>query len=228
MTQIKSEQMFAFGRKVWYTKLDKLLLCGGDMELNQREQKTLDYIIQTINERGYSPSVRDIRAAVGYKSTSTVYECIKKLEALGYVQKEGGKSRTIRVDGASAPSLKVPVLGRVAAGEPLLAEQNYDGYVSFIADSIGCSQSNLFALRIKGDSMIEAGIMDGDIVIVDRREYAENGEIVVAMIDESATVKTFYREDGRFRLQPENASLEPIYADEVAILGKVVASMRLY
>lgn len=198
------------------------------MNLTPREQKTLDYIIATINEKGYSPSVRDIKAALDYKSTSTVYSCLKKLEMMGCIQKEGGKSRTIRVDGMSGLEGRVPVLGRVTAGIPILAEENYDGYVSFIADSIGLVQSNLFALRVVGDSMIEAGIMDGDTVIVDRREYAENGEIVVAMIDDSATVKTFYREDGRYRLQPENSALEPIYAEHVIILGKVVASMRLY
>ena len=109
-----------------------------------------------------------------------------------------------------------------------LAEENFDGYVSFVADSVGLTQSNLFALRVSGESMINAGIMDGDIVIVDRREYAENGEIVVAMIDDSATVKTFYREEGRYRLQPENPTMEPIYTQQVIILGKVVASMRLY
>ena len=198
------------------------------MNLTPREQKTLDYIVETINEKGYSPSVRDIKSALDYKSTSTVYSCLKKLEMLGCIQKEGGKSRTIRVDGASAPVGCVPVLGRVTAGSPILAEENYDGYVSFVADSVGLVQSNLFALRVSGDSMIEAGIMDGDTVIVDRREYAENGEIVVAMIDDSATVKTFYREDGRYRLQPENSSLSPIYTDQVVILGKVVASIRLY
>lgn len=198
------------------------------MNLTPREQKTLDYIIETISEKGYSPSVRDIKSALDYKSTSTVYSCVKKLEMLGYIQKEGGKSRTIRVDGLSNYEGRVPVLGRVTAGMPILAEENYDGYVNFIADSVGLVQSNLFALKVVGDSMIEAGIMDGDTVIVDRREYAENGEIVVAMIDDSATVKTFYKEDGRYRLQPENSSLEPIYSDQVSILGKVVASIRLY
>lgn len=198
------------------------------MNLTPRDQKTLNYIIETINEKGYSPSVRDIKAALGYKSTSTVYACLKKLEMLGCIQKEEGKSRTIRVDGATSPGNRVPVLGRVTAGMPILAEENFDGYVSFVADSVGLTQSNLFALRVSGESMINAGIMDGDIVIVDRREYAENGEIVVAMIDDSATVKTFYREEGRYRLQPENPTMEPIYTQQVIILGKVVASMRLY
>lgn len=198
-------------------------------DLTPRERKTLDYIIETISEKGYSPSVRDIKGALGYKSTSTVYSCLQKLELYGYIQKEDGKSRTIRVDGVSAASgMRVPIIGRVTAGVPVLAEENFDGYVDFIADGTGCAQSNLFALRVSGESMIEAGIMDGDVVIVDKRDYAENGEIVVAMIEDSATVKTFYRENGGYRLQPENCELEPIYTDEVIILGKVVACIRLY
>lgn len=197
------------------------------MKLTPREQKTLDYIIDTINRKGYSPSVRDIMAAVGYKSTSTVYNCLQKLELFGLIQKEEGKSRTIRVDPMS-PGLKIPVVGRVTAGLPILAEENYDGYIGFVADSIGCAQSNLFALRVIGVSMVEAGIMDGDVVIVNKQDYAENGDIVVAMIDDSATVKTFYRENGGYRLQPENHELEPILTDHVQILGRVVASMRTY
>ena len=198
------------------------------MKLTSREQMTLDYIIETINEKGYSPSVRDVMAAVGYKSTSTVSSCLQKLEAMGYIQKEGGKSRTIRVEGVSANANRVPILGRVTAGLPILAEENFDGYVNFVAESVSVPQAELFALRVSGESMIEAGIMDGDVVIVHRREYAENGEIVVAMIDDSATVKTFYKEDGGYRLQPENSTMQPIYTDRVTVLGKVVASMRLY
>ena len=198
------------------------------MKLTSREQMTLDYIVETINEKGYSPSVRDVMAAVGYKSTSTVYSCLQKLEALGYIQKEGGKSRTIRVEGVSAIGNRVPILGRVTAGLPVLAEENFDGYVNFVSENVNVPQAELFALRVSGESMIEAGIMDGDVVIVHRREYAENGEIVVAMIDDSATVKTFYKEDGGYRLQPENSTMQPIYTDCVVILGKVVASMRLY
>lgn len=197
------------------------------MKLTPREQKTLDYIIDTIDQKGYSPSVRDIKTSVGYRSTSTVYGCLQKLELLGLIHKEDGKSRTIRVD-PSLPRLKVPVVGHVTAGTPILAEENYDGYISFVADSVGCAQSNLFALRVSGVSMIDAGIMDGDIVIVNKQDYAENGEIVVAMIDDSATVKTFYRENGGYRLQPENSTMQPIYTDHVQILGRVVASMRTY
>ena len=197
------------------------------VKLTEKEQRTLDYIIDIIVNNGYSPSVRDIRDAIGYKSTSTVYSCLKKLESAGYIQKEGGKSRTIRVEGTLCGT-KIPILGKVTAGTPILAVENYDGYVDFAANSIGCNQKNLFALKVSGVSMIEAGIMDDDIVIVNRQNYADNGDIVVAMIDEAATVKTFYKEDGRYRLQPENKDLKPIYADDVVILGRVVACMRTY
>ena len=197
------------------------------VKLTEKEQKTLDYIIDIIVNNGYSPSVRDIRDAIGYKSTSTVYSCLNKLEAAGYIHKEDGKSRTIRVDG-SLSGTKVPLLGRVTAGAPILAVGNYDGYIDFAANSIGCNQKNLFALKVSGVSMIEAGIMDGDIVIVNSQNYADNGDIVVAMIDDSATVKTFYKEDGRYRLQPENKDLKPIYADDLVVLGRVVACMRTY
>ena len=197
------------------------------VKLTEKEQKTLDYIIDVIVNNGYSPSVRDIRDAIGYKSTSTVYSCLNKLEAAGYIQKEDGKSRTIRVDG-SLSGTKVPLLGKVTAGTPILAIENYDGYVDFVANSIGCNQKDLFALKVSGVSMIEAGIMDGDIVIVNSQNYADNGDIVVAMLDDEATVKTFYKENGRYRLQPENKALQPIYADTVIILGRVVACMRTY
>lgn len=196
-------------------------------KLTEKEQKTLDYIVDVIMNNGYSPSVRDIKDAIGYKSTSTVYACLNKLESAGYIQKEEGKSRTIRVEG-SLFGTKVPILGKVTAGVPILAVENYDGYVDFVANSIGCSQKNLFALKVNGVSMIEVGIMDGDIVIVNRQNYADNGDIVIAMLDEEATVKTFYKENGKYRLQPENKDLQPIYSDNVVILGKVVASMRVY
>lgn len=197
------------------------------VKLTEKEQETFDYIVDVIVNNGYSPSVRDIKDAIGYKSTSTVYSCLNKLEAAGYIQKEGGKSRTIRVIGSLLGN-KVPLLGKVTAGTPILAVENYDGYVDFVANSIGCNQKDLFALKVSGVSMIEVGIMDGDVVIVNSQNYADNGDIVVAMIDDEATVKTFYKENGRYRLQPENRDLKPIYTDHLVILGRVVASMRTY
>ena len=199
------------------------------MKLPEVEQSTLDYIIETIDEKGYPPSVRDIQRALGFKSTSTVYNCLQRLEAEGYIHKEGGKSRSIRVLKMSDwTKTKVPIIGKVTAGVPILDDENYEGYVNFVADSIGCDQSNLFALKVSGPSMIEAGIMDSDVVIVDRRDWAMDGDIVVAAFGDEVIVRTFYREPGRFRLQPENRLLSPVYVQELSILGKVVACMRIY
>ena len=199
--------------------------------LNDRERAILEYIAETVNEKGYSPSVRDIKAALNIKSTSTVHTYLQRLEERGFLVKEGGKSRTLRV-GPSYPGkmqsvAQVPILGRVTAGMPILATENFDGYVEFPTVS-GKIRDNLFALRVSGTSMIEAGILDGDIVVVEKRSFAENGDIVVALIGEEATVKTFYKEHGHYRLQPENSTMEPIIVNEVDILGKVCAVQRIY
>lgn len=197
------------------------------MELNAREKQVYDYISETLRQQGYAPSVRDIRDALGFKSTSTVHMYIQRLVNMGLIVKDEGKSRALFVDGMTS-SDSVPLLGRVTAGKPILAEEDFEGYISFAASSVGCRKENLYALRVKGESMKNAGIFDGDIVIVDKRCYAENGEIVVALLEDEATVKTFYKEDGHFRLQPENPDFEPIISDNVEILGKVVACLRLY
>lgn len=196
--------------------------------LKAKEQAILDYIEQRIWETGYSPSVRDICAALGIKSTSTVQMYIDRLDAKGYLEKDSNKSRSLRVPGAgNGKHYSVPIVGQVAAGIPILAAENRDGYIDYSTEK-NFDKDALFALRVKGESMKDIGIMSGDIVIVERRDYAENGEIVVAMIDEEATVKRFFKEDGRYRLQPENAEMEPIYTDEVSVLGKVVALARYY
>lgn len=196
--------------------------------LSAQEKKVYDYVSRTIAENGYSPSVRDIQNALQIKSTSSVHLYLKRLEELGYVYKENGKSRTLRVDSESGVlKHRIPILGLVRAGAPISAEQNFDGYVSFVPPK-GYSRENLFALNVKGDSMIDVGIMDGDTVIVNRTDYAENGDIVVAVIEDEATVKSFYRENGRFRLQPQNKALSPIITDELTLLGKVIACIRLY
>ena len=198
--------------------------------LTKKEKEVYDYICATIEENGYSPSVRDIRDNLGIKSTSTVHSYLGKLEEKGYIRKEDGKSRTLTLEGgAKSPKNKnrIPILGQVAAGLPILAEQNIEGYIDFVPAEKRI-QSELFALRIKGESMIEAGILDGDIVVVKKTCYAENGEIVVAMVDNEATVKTFFRENGHYRLQPENSTMEPIIVNEVDILGKVCALQRAY
>lgn len=199
----------------------------GHSDLTDAEKRVLGYIEVSIRDRGYSPSVRDIQRSLEIKSSSTVQLLIEHLEEKGYITKAGGKSRSIRLNSVSSEG-RVPLLGRITAGVPILAEENFEGYIEFSARAVHCDPKELFALRVVGTSMIEAGIMDGDTVIVNKTGYAENGQIVVAMIEDCATVKTFYREDGHFRLQPENRTMEPIIADEVTVLGRVVASIRLY
>jgi len=195
---------------------------------HEKEQAIFDYITETIEREGYSPTVRDIQKALDIKSTSTVHAYLARLEEKGMIRKDPGKSRTINTgktaEGREMP--RVPILGQVRAGMPILAVENHDGYVDFSVK--GYPQKELFALRVTGDSMIEAGILDGDILVVHQDATAENGDIVVALVEDSATVKTFYKEDGHFRLQPENAAMAPILVDEVYILGKVVACLRFY
>ncbi len=197
--------------------------------LTERERKVYEYIRGVLERNGYSPSVRDIQDALGIKSTATVHSYIERLESKGYIKREQGKSRTLRTDGGESDSttVKVPIVGQVAAGLPILAAENLDGYIEFCAPK-GTLPSEIFALRIKGRSMIEAGIMDGDTVIVSRTSYVDNGDIAVVLIDDEATVKTFYRENGHFRLQPENSGMKPIITKEAVILGKVIASLRYY
>lgn len=196
-------------------------------KLNEREQKVYDYIVKTIKERGYAPSVRDIREALGYKSTSTVHMYLGRLEMLGYIVKDEGKSRALRLCDEQSAACAVPLLGKVTAGQPILAVENYEGSIAFVPHG-GYERENLFALRVQGESMIDAGILDGDVVIVNRCSYADNGEIVVALVDDSATVKRFFKEDGHYRLQPENQTMDPIVVKRADILGKVIAVQRYY
>ncbi len=203
-------------------------------KLEPKEKLILDYIKENIRKNGYSPSIRDICTALDIKSTSTVHTCLERLEQKGYIQKENGKSRTLRVEGltdaeiADSDEPAVPILGRVTAGQPILAVENYEGYIRFPRGVRPMPAGELFALRVTGTSMIEAGILDGDYVIVERTASAENGDIVVALLDDEATVKTFYKENGHFRLQPENRTMLPIIVNSLAILGKVVSSVRYY
>ncbi len=194
-------------------------------KLKPKEQKVYDYIAKSVRENGYAPSVRDICRDLGYKSTSTVHMYLNRLDMFGYISKVDGKSRAVKLNGDDKPNVSaIPLLGVVTAGAPILAAENFEGYVGYI----GGNKDNLFALRVRGDSMIEAGILNGDIIIAEQTCYAENGEIVVALIDDEATVKRFYRENGHYRLQPENSSMQPIISDEVMIVGKVVAIQRNY
>ena len=200
--------------------------------LTAREKDILAYIAKILNEKGYSPSVRDIKAALSIRSTSTVHTYLQRLEEKGLLSKENGKSRTLRVDPAYQASIgfnaRIPILGRVTAGMPILATENFDGYVDFPTVKDNGRTEGLFALRVYGTSMIEAGILDGDVVIVEKTETADSGEIVVAMIEDEATVKTFYKENGHYRLQPENSTMQPIIVDSVQILGRVITSLRYY
>ncbi len=197
--------------------------------LTDKEREMYQYIGRVMEEKGYAPSVRDIQNALGIKSTATVHSYLNKLEEKGYIQKEQGKSRTLRMgnEPLGGGSVRVPILGQVAAGLPILAEENCEGYVDFCPPR-SFARSELFALRIKGESMIEAGILNGDYVVVSRTCYVENGDIAVVLLEDEATVKTFYKENGGFRLQPENKTMKPIYTKEVYILGKVIASIRYY
>ena len=197
----------------------------------EKEQAIYDFISETIRREGYSPTVRDIQTALGIKSTSTVHAYLSRLEEKGLIRKDPGKSRTLQIgDSSSEPkrTLRVPLLGQVRAGMPILAVENYDGYIDYPLMNRAYGANDLFALRVTGNSMIEAGILDGDIIVVKKETSAENGEIVVALVEDGATVKTFYRENGHFRLQPENRELSPIIVDEVYILGRVVANLRFY
>lgn len=201
------------------------------IDLTPKEKDIYEYISECLDKNGYAPSVRDICAALGIKSTSSVHEYLRRLETKGYIRKSSGKSRALSIEGngqnESGKMKRVPILGRVTAGQPILAVENYDGYVDFPV-TMAKGRANLFALRVMGESMIEAGILDGDIVVVESKRYADDGEIVVAMIEDEATVKRFYRDNGRIRLQPANHTMQPIYAREVIVLGKVIANFRFY
>ncbi len=200
-------------------------------ELTKRQTQILDFIRAEVHRRGFPPSVREIGEAVGLSSSSTVHSHLAALEAKGFIRRDPSKPRALEVldyrDTDRAVDLgsvfAVPIVGSVAAGSPILAAENIESTMSLPAELAG---ESTFILRVKGDSMIEAGILDGDFVVVRQQQTANNGEIVVAMIDDGATVKRFFREADRIRLQPENSSMEPIYARDVSILGKVVALFR--
>lgn len=194
-------------------------------QLTAKQQAVFDYIKGIIDERGIAPSVREIGAAVGLKSTSSVQYNLNALEQAGYIQRDPNLKRTIRISNQSGGAYHVPLVGTVTAGQPILAVQSIEDYIPVPLNSNG---RELFALRVKGDSMINAAILDGDIVVVDKTPVAQNGDIVVALIEDEATVKRFYKEEGHFRLQPENDNYEPIIVDNLSVLGKVVMTIRSY
>ncbi|MBR6954929.1 MAG: transcriptional repressor LexA [Clostridia bacterium] len=194
------------------------------------QQRILEYIRSEIQTKGYPPSVREIANAVGLKSTSTVHGHLRRLEKKGLLHRDAMKPRAMELtseadQGGGTATVQVPVLGHVTAGLPILAEENLEDFIPLPETLLGDGEH--FILQVHGDSMIEAGILDGDRIVVRRQQEALNGEIVVAMVEDAATVKRFYKENGHFRLQPENSSMAPIIADDVTILGKVVSLYRL-
>ena len=191
---------------------------------NNRALEIYNYIRDCIQNRNFSPTVREICEEVGIKSTSTVHYYLQMLEEKGYIVKDPLKKRTIKLPGSTSKA--IPLLGTVTAGIPITAIQEVEEYIP--VNNLSGSAEDYFALHVRGTSMIGAGIMDGDIAIVRRTPVADNGDIVVAMIDDEATVKRFYRESDHVRLQPENPAFEPILTTEVIILGKVVMLMRNY
>lgn len=193
------------------------------------QQRILEFIKSEIQSKGYPPSVREIAQAVGLKSTSTVHGHLQRLEKRGLLHRDAMKPRAMEITGdpnfVRNNSTAVPVVGRVTAGLPILAEENLEEYVSIPEVMLG--EGEHFILLVRGDSMIEAGILDGDYIVVKKCAEASNGDIVVALIEDSATVKRFFKEEKGFRLQPENKTMVPIYVNEVTILGQVVSLYRL-
>ena len=196
-------------------------------QLNSTQQKIYEFLAER-QQQGVPPSVREICAAVGLKSTSSVQANLVALEKAGYIERgDPMLKRSIRVVGPEAEgTTRVPIVGTVTAGMPILAVEQIEGYFPYTGTV--SRDKPLFALHVRGESMIQAGILDGDLVIAEKTPFARNGEIVIAMVDDEATCKTFYKENGHFRLQPENDTYEPIIVDDCSILGKVVAVMRYY
>ena len=194
------------------------------------QAKILAYIEKATLQKGYPPSVREICEATGLKSTSTVHGHLIRLEKKGLLYRDSMKPRAISVpadhQAYRAEMVNVPVVGRVTAGVPILATENIEDYIALPQNMIGSGEH--YILSVQGESMIEAGILDGDYVVVRQQNTAENGEIVIAMIDDEATVKRFYKEEGHYRLQPENQTMEPIIVSDLTILGKVVSLYRMF
>ena len=199
--------------------------------ITKKQEEILNYIKDEILERGFPPAVREICQAVGLKSTSSVHSHLESLEKNGYIRRDPTKTRAIEILDESFNMLRremvnVPVVGTVAAGQPILAEQNIDSYFPIPSEYMPNEQS--FILKVKGESMVNAGILDGDSVLVMQQTTARNGDIVVALIEDSATVKTYYKENGHYRLQPENDTMDPIIVDDCKILGKVFGVFRFF
>ena len=200
-------------------------------KISKKQQEILEYIKNQILQRGFPPAVREICEAVNLKSTSSVHSHLETLEKNGYIRRDPTKPRAIEIlddtfNLTRREMVNVPIIGQVAAGQPILAEENIEDYFPFPAERMPNKQT--FLLKVKGESMINAGILDGDYVLVEQDATASNGDMVVALVEDSATVKTFYKEEGVFRLQPENDFMDPIIVKEVSILAKVIGVIRLF
>ena len=200
-------------------------------KISEKQREILEYIKQEILQRGYPPAVREICEAVNLKSTSSVHSHLETLEKNGFIRRDPTKPRAIEIldddfNLTRREVVNVPVVGQVAAGEPILAEQNIQDYFPIPVEYMPNAET--FMLKAKGESMINAGIFSGDTVLVQRQSDARNGDMVVALVDDSATVKTFYKEDGHYRLQPENDTMDPIIVDQCEVLGKVFGVFRFF
>ena len=198
-------------------------------KISSKQKEILEYIKSQILEHGFPPAVRDICEAVHLKSTSSVHSHLETLEKNGYIRRDPTKPRAIEILDDSFNFMRremvnVPIVGRVAAGEPILAEQNIEEYFPIPTEFMPNKQT--FMLKVRGESMINAGILDGDLVLVEEQKTARNGEMIVALIEDGATVKTFYKEEGVIRLQPENDTMDPIIVPDCQILGKVIGVFR--
>lgn len=198
-------------------------------KISSKQQEILEYIKQEILNKGYPPAVREICEAVHLKSTSSVHSHLETLEKNGYIRRDPTKPRAIEIiddnfNLTRREVVNVPILGQVAAGQPLLAVENIENYFPIPTEFMPNAET--FMLKVKGDSMINAGIFNGDKILVQKQSDAQNGDIVVALVDDSATVKTFYKENGHYRLQPENDTMDPIIVNKCSILGKVFGIMR--
>jgi len=205
--------------------------CMSQGKISKKQTEILEYIKAQILERGFPPAVREICEAVDLKSTSSVHSHLETLEKNGYIRRDPTKPRAIEIlddtfNLTRREMTNVPLIGRVAAGEPIFAEENIENYFPLPIEMLPNNET--FMLTVRGESMINAGIFDGDYVLVERQNIASNGDIVVALIEDSATVKTFYKEEGIFRLQPENDTMEPIIVNELEILGKVIGVFRFF
>ena len=200
-------------------------------KISEKQKEILEYIKQEIQKKGYPPAVREICEAVHLKSTSSVHSHLETLEKNGYIRRDPTKPRAIEImddtfNLTRREVVNVPMVGRVAAGEPILATENVENYFPIPAEFM--PNEKTFMLKVKGESMINAGIFDGDNILVKQQSTASNGDMVVALVEDSATVKTFYKEEGHYRLQPENDTMDPIIVEQVDILGKVFGVFRFF